>query len=117
MSTCTRVAVRPPTCPPHAQIRRGTRSRRAPCAGTGKAVLAWHAAAAKAHRERLEREAAQRMALLKEKDFDAYLEAVQRQSSKHVEELLADTDACLRGIMARLGAQNRAATGGLPGAP
>ena len=97
------------------QVRRCAYVKRAPLLATNRAVLAWHAAAAKAHREKLEREASQRMALLKEKDFDAYLEAVQRQSSRHVEALLADTDACLRKILARLGAQNRAATGALSG--
>lgn len=55
-----------------------------------------------------------RMALLQQKDFNAYLEAVRQQSSKHVEQLLADTDLCLRSIMARLGgAGNRGCAGAL----
>jgi hypothetical protein len=79
-------------------------------------AINWHVAAAKAYRERLEREASQRMVLLKEKDFDAYLKSVQQQSSKHVEELLAETDKCLRGIMGRLNAKSKHSLDGLPGA-
>lgn len=66
------------------------------------AVAAWHRAEAKAYKEKLEREATQRMALLKQKDFNAYLDAVQQHSSKHVEQLLDDTNSCLRNIMSRL---------------
>jgi hypothetical protein len=79
-------------------------------------ILRWHAAAAKAHREKLELEASQRMVLLREKDFNAYLKAVQQQSSKHVEALLAETDDCLRRVMQRLNAKSKQSFEGLPGA-
>ena len=65
-------------------------------------VAAWHAREARAYQEKLEREAEQRMSLLKQQDFNAYIEAVQEHSSKHVDSLLGDTDACLRKIMSRL---------------
>lgn len=56
------------------------------------------------------------MALLQQKDFNAYLAAVQQQSSKHVDQLLSDTDACLRSIMSRLGGAARGAAGAAAGA-
>lgn len=84
------------------QVQRCATNKEGSREATAAAITSWHVSAAKAYKEKLEQEATQRMALLKEKDFDAYLQAIQKHSSKHVEQLLVDTDTCLRKIMSQL---------------
>ena len=66
------------------------------------ALAAWHKEAKAAWQERKEKEARARMALLREHDFDAYLQAVQSEKSAVVTSLLDSTDRCLRGLLGRM---------------
>jgi glutaredoxin 2 len=96
------------------QVQRYARNKKASKEAVATAITSWHASAAKAYKEKLKQEATQRMGLLKEKDFSAYLQAIQKHSSKHLEQLLVDTDTCLRKIMSQLQikqAQRQEATG------
>ena len=58
------------------QVRSGGTQRGAVRSTLRQGVASWHAEAAKAWQEKLEREAAQRMTLLQQKDFNAYLQVL-----------------------------------------
>ena len=84
------------------QVRRSAQPKKATRTHAATQVAVWHAREAHAWQERLEREAEHRMSLLKQQDFNAYVQAIQEHSSKHVDALLGDTDSCLRSILSRL---------------
>ncbi|PRW58677.1 chromatin structure-remodeling complex SYD-like isoform X1 [Chlorella sorokiniana] len=68
----------------------------------GAAVLAQHKEMKKAWREKRKREAAERMEALKASDMNEYMRLMAGKRHGKIDELLSQTDGCLRQLAARL---------------
>ena len=67
-----------------------------------QAVQNWHLKAVEEWKAKREADARARLALLRDQDFDAYLQEVQHQKSTQVAGLLESTDKCLRNLLSRM---------------
>ena len=68
-------------------------------------IQEWHAAAEEEARRKREEAMKQRLAALKSSDMAAYLELVRSTNNGKVQELLQQTDACLKALAERLAKQ------------